>query len=121
MKEALSDFGGDAEPSNRTRLNSRDLQALPVSREVVIKVLDVGEISGIAEWCGLDWKSNFAAMTSAAKNAGFTDTQVAFIGILHDKTRRAVAQIVKSQACNAPARTKAVEMLKHSPNIGGPK
>lgn len=44
-----------------------------ISKALVDQALDVGEVSGSAQWCGLDRRSYFLSMT-AAGSAGQYDT-----------------------------------------------
>jgi len=60
-----------------------DRRTVPVRSSVAYRVIEAGEISGLAEWCGLDWKSHYFSLTAAARQRGMSDKQVAFIGVLH--------------------------------------
>ena len=119
MNDALSRFWGRAKLSDGTFVqpeNEQERKTLPISNKVANQVLDVGEISGYAEWCGLDWRSQFLAMTAAARRGGFKEKQVAFIGVLHGTAQGVIAEAMKSRPCGATDRAKILEMMKRSPN-----
>ena len=119
LKDTLSGFWGRAVFSDGTFVqpaNEQERKTLPISRKVANQVLDVGEISGYAEWCGLDWQSHFLAMTAAARRSGFKEKQVAFIGVLHGTAQGVIAEAMKSKPCGATDRAKILEMMQRSPN-----
>lgn len=119
FKEALSHFWGRAKLADGSFVqpdNEQERNTLPISTTVANQVFDVGEISGYAEWCGLDWKSNFLTMTAAARKHGFKGKQVAFIGMLHGVAQGVIADALKSKSCGAHERPKVMEMMRHSPN-----
>jgi hypothetical protein len=60
-----------------------DRRTVPIPFNVAYRALEAGEISGLAEWCGLDWKSHYFSLTAAARQHGMSDKQVAFISVLH--------------------------------------
>lgn len=119
LKDTLSGFWGHARLSDGSFVQAESEQERknpPISSKVANQVLDVGEISGYAEWCGLDWRSHFLTMTSAARRSGFKEKQVAFIGVLHGTAQGVVAEAMKSKACEATDRAKILELIQHSPN-----
>lgn len=119
FKEALSHFWGRAKLADGSFVqpdNEQDRNTLPISITVANQVFDVGEISGYAEWCGLDWKSNFLTMTAAARKSGFKGKQVAFIGLLHGVAQGIIVDALKSKTCGVHERSKVMEMVRRSPN-----
>lgn len=119
LKEALSKFWGRAKLSDGSLVqpdNEQERNTLPISIAVANQVFDVGEISGYAEWCGLDWQSNFLTMTAAARKSGFKGKQVAFIGVIHGAAQGIVYDALKSKTCGAQERSSVVEMTRRSPN-----
>jgi len=119
VKSAFSNFWGHAVLSNGKVVqpeSDEERKTLPVSSAVANQVLDVGEVSGLAEWCGLNWQSHYLSMTAAARKAGFKDKQVAFIGVLHGRAQGTVAEALKTRPCNEAKRTEVQEMMKNSPN-----
>ena len=119
VKRAFSNFWGHAVLSNGKPVqpdSEEERKTLPVSNAVANQVLDVGEVSGLAEWCGLDWRSHYLSLTAAARRAGFREKQVAFIGVLHGMTQGVVAEAMKARPCTEAKRTEVQEMMKNSPN-----
>lgn len=119
LNDALSQFWGRAKLSDGSFAqpdSERERKTLPISISVANQVFDVGEISGYAEWCGLDWQSNFLTMTVAARKSGFKEKQVAFIGVIHGAAQGVVGEALKSKTCGAQERSRVMEMMRRSPN-----
>lgn len=96
--------------------SEQERNTLPVSITVANQVFDVGEISGYAEWCGLDWQSNFLTLTATARKSGFKEKQVAFIGMLHGAAQSIVANVMKTKICGAQDQLTVKDMMRRSPN-----
>jgi hypothetical protein len=117
---ALSKFWGNAvgrdglpiEPENEV-----DRVTLPISKETAHLVFDIGEISGYARWCGVDWKVHFLKLTSSARSSGFSEKQVAFIGVVHGVAQGVVEYAMTSSGmtCNVEQRQKVEKMIENSP------
>lgn len=119
LKESLSKFWGRAVLSNGSLVqpdSEQERRTLPISVTVANQVFDVGEVSGYAEWCGLDWRAHFLTMTAAARKSGFKEKQVAFIGVIHGVAQGIVAEALKSKTCGTQERSKVMEMMRSSPN-----
>lgn len=119
LKDVLSQFWGRAKLSDGSFVKPDSEQErimLPVTITVANQIFDVGEISGYAEWCGLDWQSNFLTMTSAARKNGFKEKQVAFIGVIHGAAQGMVTDALKTKTCGAQERSSVKDMMRRSPN-----
>lgn len=119
VKSAFSNFWGHAVLSDGKVVqpeSDEERKTLPISNAVANQVLDVGAVSGLAEWCGLDWRSHYLSMTAAARKAGFKEKQVAFIGVLHGRAQGTVAEALKTRPCTEAKRTEVQEIMKNSPN-----
>jgi hypothetical protein len=118
IKTAFANFWGKARLSNGNTVqpdNAAERSTLPISAAAANHVISVGELSGIAEWCGMDWQAHFLYLTSKARRQGFTEKQVAFIGLLHGVAQGNVHSAVKSKPCAAEQKTQAARMLETSP------
>ena len=119
LKDTLSQFWGRAKLSNGSLVqpdSEQERNTLPISIAAANQVFDVGETSGYAEWCGLDWQSHFLTMTAAARKSGFKEKQVAFIGVIHGAAQGIVAEALKSKTCDTQERSRVMEMMRRSPN-----
>jgi GTPase SAR1 family protein len=119
LHDVFSQFWGRAKLSDGSFVkpdSEQERNTLPVSITVVNQVFDVGEISGYAEWCGLDWQSNFLTMTATARKSGFKEKQMAFIGMLHGAAQGIVADALKTKTCGAQDRLSVKDMMRRSPN-----
>ena len=80
--------------------SEEERQTLPVSKETAYQVIEVGSISGQAKWCSLDWQKNYLALTKSARQQGFSDKQLAFIGLLHGVTQGIVERSMQGKKCD---------------------
>ena len=102
--------GQFAQPSSE-----EERTTIPISKAVAYRALDAGEISGLGEWCKLDWESNFLSLTKAARSRGLNDKQVAFASVLHGTAQGRVASaMTRSGACNDQDRARAERLLNQS-------
>ena len=87
---------------------------VPISRAAAHRTIDAGEISGLGEWCKLDWEPHYYSLTRAARARGFSDKQVAFVSVLHGAAQGVVATaMAKGGECNED-RTRIEQLLKQS-------
>lgn len=87
----------------------------PLAKAVAHRALDTGEISGLAEWCGLDWRPNYRALTRAARSVGMTEKQVAFVSVLHGAAQGSLgAAMAKSGACRDEEQRRVGRLLEQS-------
>jgi hypothetical protein len=120
VKQAFSQFWGRAKLSDGSFVqpdNEQERKTLPISSGVTNQVVDAGEVSGLAEWCGLDWHSRYLTMTAAARKSGLKEKQLAFIGVLHGTAQGVLAEAMKPKPCGTSERAKVLELMKRSPNI----
>lgn len=64
IQGAFANFWGKARLSNGNPVqpdNAAERSTLPISSAAANHVISVGELSGIAEWCGMDWQTHFRA------------------------------------------------------------
>lgn len=93
---------------------------LPVSHTVASQVMDVGELSGLAEWCNLDWQGHYLTLTASARRHGFTEKQLAFIGVTHGALQGFMTQAMRKRTCDADQRQRVAQLLRQSPNHSFP-
>ena len=114
---AFDNFWGKARLSDGSYVqpeNEKDRQTLPISKETAYQVIDVGEISGLAKWCSLDWQKNYSTLTRSARNQGFSEKQVAFVGLLHGVTQGLLERGMKGKNCDSSQKEKIVQRLEES-------
>lgn len=118
----LKNFWGKAKLSNGQYAqpsSEEERNTLPIPKAAAHRALDAGEISGLAEWCGMDWKSHYFSLTSAARARGFNDKQVAFVSVLHGAAQGRVARgLGIGRPCNDADRTKIERYLAESRQKG---
>jgi hypothetical protein len=99
-----------AQPASEAERNT-----VPIAKPVAYRALEAGEISGLAEWCRLDWESHYLSITKAARARGYTDKQVAFVSFLHGAAQGRVADaMAKSGMCGEQGRLKVQDLLNRS-------
>lgn len=92
---------------------------VPVGREIAYRALDSGEVSGLAEWCGLDWRPHYLALTGAARRKGLNDKQVAFVSVLHGTAQGRIASaMAKSAPCGGEERLRVARLIERSQRRG---
>jgi len=118
VSQALQQFWGRAIQANGQFIqpsSEAERNTVPVSKTIVNRAFDVGEISGLGQWCGLDWEANYFALTKSARNKGLSDTQVAFISFLHGAAQGRISSAMeKTSPCNEGERSKVRQMLEKS-------
>ncbi|PTT79621.1 hypothetical protein DBR42_21035 [Pelomonas sp. HMWF004] len=113
-QQALSGFWGNARDSAGSPIqpeNAQDRATVPVAHPVVNTAINAGEISGLAEWCGLDWQPRYYALTRASRTERMTDKQIAFISFLHGAAQQTMASTLRSKPCGDSQRSKVREAL----------
>src|SRR5204863_9362121 len=89
-------------------------ETVPISKAAAHRAIDAGEISGLGEWCKLNWEPHYFSLTRAARARGFSDKQVAFVSVLHGAAQGVVATaMAKGGECNED-RTRIEQLLKQS-------
>jgi hypothetical protein len=118
IKTVLKNFWGNAivakgqtaQPSSEAERHT-----VPIARSLALRVIDAGEISGLGEWCRLDWRSHYLSLTKAARAKGLTEKQVAFISFVHGAAQGRIADaMAKAPACGEQERPKVQQMLDGS-------
>ncbi|MGQ3054130.1 MAG: hypothetical protein ACT6S0_20310 [Roseateles sp.] len=113
-QRALAGFWGKARDSAGKPIlpeSAQDRATVPVAPSVVEAAINAGEISGLAEWCGLAWKPRYYALTRSARNEQMTDKQVAFISVLHGATQQTMVSTMGGKHCGDQERSKVLEAL----------
>ena len=114
----LKNFWGQAKLSDgrfAQPASEEERHTVPITNAVVHRALDAGEVSGLAEWCKLDWESHYRALTRAARTAGLSHKQVAFVSILHGAAQGRIASAMATTgACSDHYRRKVEPILKES-------
>lgn len=114
----LKNFWGSAKLSNgqiAQPSSGAERNTIPISKSVAHRSIDAGEISGLGEWCKLDWQSHYFSLTRAARKNGFNDKQVAFVSFLHGASQgRITSAMAKTSSCNDRDRLKVEQMLNQS-------
>ena len=93
---------------------------VPVSTPVAYWALEAGEVSGTAEWCGLEWEPHYFALTKSARSQGMSDAQVAFVSVLHGFAQGSFASSVAGTTCNSLTKERAQARLRDSAELGLP-
>jgi hypothetical protein len=116
LKETLQGFWGRAKtPDGKFIQPSSDAerQAMPVNQNVANFAFDVGEISGLAEWCGIDWHRSFTALMRQARQNNQTEKQIAFIAAVHGTALGLVSSsMAKSGQCSSQERYKVKAQIE---------
>jgi hypothetical protein len=114
----LKNFWGQAKLSDgrfAQPASEEERHTIPITNAVVHRALDAGEVSGLAEWCKLDWESHCRALTRAARTAGLSDKQVAFVSVLHGAAQGRIASAMATTGtCSDQYRRKVEPTLKES-------
>ena len=118
IQAAFANFWGKARLSNGNPVqpdNAAERSTLPISIATASHVISVGEISGIAEWCGLDWQTHFLNLTAKARRQAFSEKQVAFVGLLHGVAQGTVYSTLQSKPCATDQKSRVTKILETSP------
>lgn len=118
IQAAFANFWGKARLSNGNPVqpdNAAERSTPPISTAAANHVISVGELSGIAEWCGMDWQTHFLSLTAKARRQGLSEKQVAFIGLLHGIAQGNVYSAVQSKPCTVEQKSRAAKLLETSP------
>ena len=121
LDNVLKNFWGQAKLSNgqvARPASEAERNVAPVSRVMAFRAMDAGEVSGLGEWCKLDWESHYMALTRAARDRKLNDTQVAFVSFLHGAAQGSIASAMAKSSCTDDQRGKVQQMLEHSKRRG---
>jgi hypothetical protein len=114
-EDVLNGFWGNARDIKGQRIfpiNDKDRKTIPISAAVIDQTINVGEMSGMAEWCGLDWKPYYKSLTSYARKQKMTDKQVAFISVLHGASSQIIVSAMKAKTCEKQDKENVIGLLK---------
>ena len=110
LKRALEGFWGRARMPDGTLIqpeSEAERRVFPVNEKLANFAFDVGELSGLAEWCGVEWKRHFAALMRYARKNGQSERQVAFIAIVHGVAQGYIASgMAETGQCSSQQREK---------------
>lgn len=118
IQTAFANFWGKVTLSNGNFVqpdSEADRSTIPISTPTANHVISVGELSGIAQWCDMDWQAHFLSLTAKARQQGLSDKQVAFIALLHGVAQGTVYSTLKSKPCAAEEKSMAETVLETSP------
>jgi len=101
--------GSFVQPANEAERNR-----MPISVAIANRVIDIGELSGYAQWCGLDWQKHFLSMTASARKAGLKEKQVAFMAVLHGVGQGYVIHGLRSKRCDGGTRSGVKKIISQS-------
>lgn len=119
----LSEFWGNARDVHGNPIqpeNEQDRQTVPVSRAAAYRAIEAGNISAVAEWCGLEWETHFLALTRAARTKGMSDKQVAFLSVLHGAGQSAYLGSLSGRTCTNEERGRVAKLRDESAAQGLP-
>jgi hypothetical protein len=117
VQDVLNGFWGNARDIKGNPIvpkNDQDRKTVPISAAVIDQTINVGEMSGMAEWCGLDRQPNYRSLTSYARKQKMTDKQVAFISVLHGASSQIIVSAMKSKTCEKADKEKIIELLNET-------
>lgn len=121
IQEALSKFWGRAINSRGELIQpatEKERNIVPVKDSVAHRALDAGELSGLAEWCGLDWESHYRSLTRSARSKAMNDTQVAFVSFLHGAAQGIIVDAMKGSTCGKEEKSRIMRRLNESRERG---
>lgn len=108
LEQALKAFWGNAKMPDGNLIqpeSEEERRMLPINEHVANFTFDVREYSGLAQWCGVSWESNFEALMRNARKNGQSEKQVAFISVVHGIAQETVASaMIKTGQCSLQVR-----------------
>ena len=81
-------------------------QARPlISKDLARRVVDVGIVSAMAKWCGVEWfESNYRRFMTAERASGRPPKVMAYLGLMHGTTMKPHGQRRRHGVQRRPAR-----------------
>jgi hypothetical protein len=107
--------GSDGKVLNPLHESERD--TVPLASNNITSIIERGELSGLAKWCGLDSKRNFKRIMRSARTFGLDDVQLAFASALHGASVGAVESLLANRDCGNNYRKKIGNTLKRKEGI----
>jgi len=123
IRQILSEFWGNARNVQGMPIrpdNEKDRRTVPISRAAAYRAIEAGNISALAEWCGLEWEPHYFALTKAARTHGMVDKQVAFVSVLHGAAQSAYLKSVTGRTCTDEERDRVTRLRDESAVQGLP-
>ena len=123
IRQILSEFWGTARNAQGMPIqpeNEQDRRTVPISRAAAYRAIEAGNISAVAEWCGLEWEPHYFALTRAARTHGMVDKQVAFVSVLHGAAQSAYLKSLTDRTCNEEERDRVTRLRDESAGQGLP-
>jgi hypothetical protein len=120
IASALKAFWGHAHDSKGAVIqpsSALDRRTVPIPAGIAYIAIDAGAISGLGEWCGLDWQSHYLSITAAARQRGMSDKQVAFVSVLHGIMQGRMLASLNSP-CSESDRRQVANQLEASKRLG---
>lgn len=116
----LERFWGNARDSTGAPIqpsSALDRHTLPVSLGTAYRIIEAGEISGLAAWCRLKWEPHYHSLTAAARARKMSDKEVAFIGVLHGAAQGITFES-QTSPCTESERQTVAAKLESSKSAG---
>ncbi len=83
-----------------------------IPRDVELRVIDTGMISGTAEWCGIRSTRHFLAMMDFERGSGrWNDRQITYIGALHGGAQGFMTRGGQGTTCTTQARADVAALI----------
>ena len=123
IRQILGEFWGSARDVRGMPIqpeNEQDRSIVPVSRAAAYRAIEAGNISAVAEWCGLEWEPHYFALTRAARAKGMVDKQVAFLSVLHGAGQAAYLRSLTGRTCTEEERGRVTRLRDESAVQGLP-
>ena len=123
IRQILGEFWGNARDVRGMPIqpeNELDRRTVPVSRGAANRAIEAGNISAVAEWCGLEWEPHYFALTRSARARGMVDKQVAFLSVLHGAGQAAYLSSLDGRTCTDEERGRVTRLRDESAAQGLP-
>jgi hypothetical protein len=93
-------------PAHCAPASVAERRAPPLSLADARRVIARGQLSALAEWCGLDWqRRNYLPLMQAERAAGRPDRVLAMVGLMHGYVHgQAQSSLRQGGACTAADR-----------------
>lgn len=108
-------MGADGQPIAAETPEERALPIIPDSEN--LRIVNRGILTGMADYCGLDWREESFRPFMAAERARqiWTEKQMAYIGLLHGIAQSySLSSLKKDGVCDAAILAKTQEIVNQS-------
>ena len=123
IRQILADFWGNARDIRGNPIqpsSQEDRETVPISRAAAYRALEAGNLSGLAEWCGLNWEPHYFALTRAGRSMRMLDKQVAFLSVLHGAGQGTMLDLRRGETCSPKQRAHIESLMLESQKTGLP-